>query len=180
GLNLDQKWIKLTDLNRFESPELLVGCSDCISITPSVPQVQIGSAFVYVYGSSAGSTSSCRIFDDCVAPLVDAFFHGYNATVLAYGQEIHGDVQILHSCNGLLLCRKLSTMYGMLYVNNLSITNMFKAILKPDNVKSFHGRLKMAFDPTKSPHYKGNLFRNVGAWSVAIYHSERCFDNGVF
>nr|GEW19667.1 kinesin-like protein KIN-4C [Tanacetum cinerariifolium] len=85
GLNLDQKWIKRTDLNRFESPELLVGCSDCIGITPSVPQVQIGSAFVYVYGSSAGSTSSCRIFDDCVAPLVDALFHGYNATVLAYG-----------------------------------------------------------------------------------------------
>ncbi|GJY28461.1 kinesin-like protein KIN-4C, partial [Tanacetum coccineum] len=74
------------------TPELLVGCSDCISVTPGEPQVQIGShsfTFDYVYGSTAGSTSS-RIFDDCVAPLVDALFHGYNATVLAYGQTGSG------------------------------------------------------------------------------------------
>lgn len=49
--------------------------------------MQIGShafTFDYVYGS-VGLPSS-RIFDDCVAPLVDALFHGYNGTVLAYGQ----------------------------------------------------------------------------------------------
>ncbi|XP_076899568.1 kinesin-like protein KIN-4C isoform X2 [Bidens hawaiensis] len=71
--------------------ELLVGCSDCISVTPGEPQVQIGShsfTFDYVYGST-GSPSS-RIFDDCVEPLVDALFHGYNATVLAYGQTGSG------------------------------------------------------------------------------------------
>ncbi|PWA55123.1 P-loop containing nucleoside triphosphate hydrolases superfamily protein [Artemisia annua] len=73
------------------TPELLVGCSDCISVTPGEPQVQIGAhsfTFDYVYGST-GSTSN-RIFDDCVAPLVDALFHGYNATVLAYGQTGSG------------------------------------------------------------------------------------------
>lgn len=50
-------------------------------------QVQIGThtfTYDYVYGSTALPSSS--VYDDCVAPLVDALFHGYNATVLAYGQ----------------------------------------------------------------------------------------------
>ena len=37
-----------------------------------------------MYGS-AGSPSY-GLYDDCVAPLVEALFQGYNATVLAYGQ----------------------------------------------------------------------------------------------
>jgi Kinesin motor domain len=52
-----------------------------------VMQVQIGThsfTFDHVYGS-AGAPSSA-IFDECVAPLVDGLFQGYNATVLAYGQ----------------------------------------------------------------------------------------------
>nr|GEX62449.1 hypothetical protein [Tanacetum cinerariifolium] len=61
-------------------------------------------------------------------------------------------VEILDSCNGLLLCRTLSGKYP-------SISNMFKVLPKPDNVtpcriNQFFGELKMAFDPTKSPHYK--------------------------
>lgn len=50
-------------------------------------QVQIGThsfTFDHVYGST-GSPSSA-MFDECVAPLVDGLFQGYNATVLAYGQ----------------------------------------------------------------------------------------------
>jgi len=50
-------------------------------------QVQIGShsfTYDYVYGSMGQPSST--IYDDCVAPLVDALFNGYNATVLAYGQ----------------------------------------------------------------------------------------------
>lgn len=52
-------------------------------------KVQIGSyAFTYdhVYGSSGSPYSS--LFEECVLPLVDALFSGYNATVLAYGQVI--------------------------------------------------------------------------------------------
>ncbi|CAN1825909.1 Kinesin-like protein KIN-4C [Linum perenne] len=74
------------------TPELLNGCTDCITLVPGEPQVQIGShsfTYDYVYGSSSGSPSSA-IYDDCVAPLVDALFHGYNATVLAYGQTGSG------------------------------------------------------------------------------------------
>ncbi|OIW16560.1 hypothetical protein TanjilG_17733 [Lupinus angustifolius] len=71
--------------------ELLIGCTDCISVVPGEPQVQIGShSFTYdhVYGSTGLPLSA--IYDDCVFPLVDALFHGYNATVLAYGQTGSG------------------------------------------------------------------------------------------
>ena len=50
--------------------------------------MQVGSryfTFDYVYGGSIGSPSSA-LYEDCVSPLVDALFHGHNATVLAYGQ----------------------------------------------------------------------------------------------
>lgn len=50
-------------------------------------QVQIGThsfTFDHVYGSSG--TPSSAMFEDCIAPLVDGLFQGYNATVLAYGQ----------------------------------------------------------------------------------------------
>lgn len=53
-------------------------------------QIQIGShafTFDHVFGSTGHPSS--RIFDDCVAPIVDALFHGYNGTVLAYGQVWH-------------------------------------------------------------------------------------------
>lgn len=52
-----------------------------------MPQVQIGAhsfTFDHVYGST-GSPSS-DMFEECIAPLVDGLFQGYNATVLAYGQ----------------------------------------------------------------------------------------------
>ncbi|KAM6543174.1 hypothetical protein CsatB_007621 [Cannabis sativa] len=70
--------------------EVLFGCTDCISVVPGEPQVQIGShsfTYDYVYG---GTGSPSTIYEDCVAPLVDALFHGYNATVLAYGQTGSG------------------------------------------------------------------------------------------
>ncbi|XP_047329146.1 kinesin-like protein KIN-4C [Impatiens glandulifera] len=71
--------------------ELLVGSTDCITVLSGEPQVQIGShafTFDYVFGSN-GSPSSC-IFDQCVAPIVDSLFNGYNGTVLAYGQTGSG------------------------------------------------------------------------------------------
>ncbi|KAL8145413.1 kinesin-like protein KIN-4C isoform X2 [Apium graveolens] len=71
--------------------ELAVGCTDCISVPPGEPQVQIGShsfTFDYVFGSSGKHSS--RIYEECVAPLVDALCQGYNGTVLAYGQTGSG------------------------------------------------------------------------------------------
>ncbi|KAM0898604.1 hypothetical protein ACQ4PT_021784 [Festuca glaucescens] len=71
--------------------ELLLGCTDCVTVTPGEPQVQIGPhVFTYdhVYGST-GSPSSL-IFEQCVHPLIDSLFAGYNTTVLAYGQTGSG------------------------------------------------------------------------------------------
>eukprot|EP01018_Ginkgo_biloba_P022483 Gb_12260 [translate_table: standard] len=56
-----------------------------------VDSVQIGThsfTFDHVYGSTASPSSS--IFEQCVIPLVDGLFSGYNATVLAYGQTGSG------------------------------------------------------------------------------------------
>ncbi|VAI16555.1 kinesin-like protein KIN-4A isoform X2 [Triticum dicoccoides] len=71
--------------------EKLQGCKDCVTVVPGKPQVQIGThsfTFDHVYGSSG--TPSTAMFDECVAPLVEGLFQGYNATVLAYGQTGSG------------------------------------------------------------------------------------------
>ncbi|XP_009418517.2 kinesin-like protein KIN-4A isoform X2 [Musa acuminata AAA Group] len=71
--------------------ERLQGCKDCVTVVPGKPQVQIGThsyTFDHVYGSTG--SPSYAMFDECVAPLVDGLFQGYNATVLAYGQTGSG------------------------------------------------------------------------------------------
>ncbi|XP_039049950.1 kinesin-like protein KIN-4A isoform X1 [Hibiscus syriacus] len=71
--------------------EKLQGCKDCVAVTPGKPQVQIGThsfTFDHVYGSTGSPSSS--MFEECIVPLVDGLFQGYNATVLAYGQTGSG------------------------------------------------------------------------------------------
>ncbi|KAM7517044.1 hypothetical protein LguiA_006627 [Lonicera macranthoides] len=71
--------------------ERLQGCKDCVAVAPGKPQVQLGThsfTFDHVYGSSGSPASA--MFGECVAPLVDGLFQGYNATVLAYGQTGSG------------------------------------------------------------------------------------------
>ncbi|PNY10062.1 chromosome-associated kinesin KIF4A-like protein, partial [Trifolium pratense] len=71
--------------------EKLQGCKDCVTVVAGKPQVQIGArsyTFDHVYGSTG--SPSCNMFEECVAPLVDGLFQGYNATVLAYGQTGSG------------------------------------------------------------------------------------------
>ncbi|GER40195.1 kinesin-like protein [Striga asiatica] len=71
--------------------ERLQGCKDCVTIVPGKPQIQIGThsfTFDQVYGSNGSLSTS--MYEDCVAPLVDGLFQGYNATVLAYGQTGSG------------------------------------------------------------------------------------------
>ncbi|CAM6093435.1 unnamed protein product [Calypogeia fissa] len=71
--------------------ERVQGCKDCITVVPGEPQVQLGAhsfTFDHVYGSTGTPLSA--IFDECVAPLVDGLFQGFNATVLAYGQTGSG------------------------------------------------------------------------------------------
>ncbi|VFQ86841.1 unnamed protein product [Cuscuta campestris] len=71
--------------------EKLQGCKDCVTVVNGKPQVAIGShsfTFDHVYGSMGSTPSS--MYEECVAPLVDGLFQGYNATVLAYGQTGSG------------------------------------------------------------------------------------------
>ncbi|KAK3019934.1 hypothetical protein RJ639_004917, partial [Escallonia herrerae] len=71
--------------------ERLQGCKDCVTVVHGKPQVQLGThsfTFDHVYGSTASPAST--MFEECVAPLVDGLFQGYNATVLAYGQTGSG------------------------------------------------------------------------------------------
>ncbi|EXB54181.1 Chromosome-associated kinesin KIF4A [Morus notabilis] len=71
--------------------ERLQGCKECVSVTPGKPQVQIGThsfTFDHVYGS--GGAPSTAMFEECIAPLVEGLFQGYNGTVLAYGQTGSG------------------------------------------------------------------------------------------
>lgn len=88
--------------------------------------MQIGShvfTFDYVFGS--GGYASSRIFDECVAPLVEALFQGYNGTVLAYGQ-----VRCQYFCSFLghflgLICLNFScfyiTLFDLVYVLELNV-----------------------------------------------------------
>lgn len=65
-------------------------------------QVQIGShAFTYDYVYGCTGLPSSAIYDDCVGPLIDALFYGYNATVLAYGQ-----VRLLYFVLFILFCSR--------------------------------------------------------------------------
>ncbi|KAK6938656.1 Kinesin motor domain, partial [Dillenia turbinata] len=71
--------------------ERLQGCKDCVTVVPGKPQVQLGAhsfTFDHVYGSTGSPPSA--MFEECVAPLVEGLFQGYNATVLAYGQTGSG------------------------------------------------------------------------------------------
>uniref|UniRef100_A0A7N0SXI7 Kinesin motor domain-containing protein n=1 Tax=Kalanchoe fedtschenkoi TaxID=63787 RepID=A0A7N0SXI7_KALFE len=71
--------------------EKVQGCKDCVSVVPGKPQIQIGAhsfTFDHVYGSTGSPPSA--IFEECVHPLVDGLFQGYNGTVLAYGQTGSG------------------------------------------------------------------------------------------
>ncbi|KNE56942.1 hypothetical protein AMAG_02709 [Allomyces macrogynus ATCC 38327] len=71
--------------------ETLANCSECISYIPSEPQVIIGSdrsfTFDHVFPPD---TPQRNVYDQCVAPLIDKFLDGFNATILAYGQTGSG------------------------------------------------------------------------------------------
>nr|GFA85431.1 hypothetical protein [Tanacetum cinerariifolium] len=76
-----------------------------------------------------------------------------------------GNYRILQSCNGLLLCCA-RTSSDDIYVYNPSINNnMFKLLPQCDKNLALYlgggGQMRMAFDPTKSPHYKTILHNKL-------------------
>ena len=77
-------------------------------------QVSIGPhsfAYDHVYGGDCGKEADV-LYDECVAPLVEGLFKGYNATVFAYGQTGSGE----HTGLVLQLCQTsydFDTMHGI-------------------------------------------------------------------
>ncbi|KAL6633563.1 hypothetical protein ACP70R_026234 [Stipagrostis hirtigluma subsp. patula] len=121
--------------------ELQDGCTDCVTVTPGEPQVQIGPhifTFDHVYGSTGPPSS--LIFEQCVHPLIDALFSGYNATVLAYGQTGSGKTYTMGtdysgeaSCGGIIpqvmetIFRKVNaTKDGTEFLLRVSFIEIFK------------------------------------------------------
>ncbi|KAJ8450283.1 hypothetical protein Cgig2_004740 [Carnegiea gigantea] len=92
GSSNDKECVKVAvNVRPLITSELLNGCTDCITVVPGEPQVQIGShAFTFDYVFGNGAIPCSRIFDECIVPLIDALFRGYNGTVLAYGQTGSG------------------------------------------------------------------------------------------
>ena len=80
--------------------ELEQGCAECVHVpSPGSSQVMTGPhsfTFDHVYGGDLGQASSL-LYDDCVSPLVDGLFSGYNATVFAYGQTGSGKTYTMGS-----------------------------------------------------------------------------------
>uniref|UniRef100_A0A061QWS8 Kinesin family member 4/7/21/27 n=1 Tax=Tetraselmis sp. GSL018 TaxID=582737 RepID=A0A061QWS8_9CHLO len=69
------------------------GCQNCLHINLKdtvLPEVSVKGysqrsfPFDQVYGEGAAPTAD--LFPECIAPLVEGLFNGFNATVLAYGQ----------------------------------------------------------------------------------------------
>lgn len=75
------------------------GCQEIAHQVGSLPQVSIRDKsfqFDYVFGQRAAQD---QLYTTSVRPLVDAFFEGYNATVLAYGQTGSGKTFTMGSAN---------------------------------------------------------------------------------
>eukprot|EP00803_Ostreobium_quekettii_P004619 evm.model.scf_3423.1 EVM.evm.TU.scf_3423.1 scf_3423:4192-12887(+) len=79
--------------------EIVAGCQACLKVTPGAPQIScLSKSFTFdrVYGS-CGAEDSSMMFNQCVYPLVDGLFKGYNATVFAYGQTGSGKTYTMGS-----------------------------------------------------------------------------------
>ncbi|GJR18345.1 F-box protein-like protein isoform X1 [Tanacetum coccineum] len=81
-----------------------------------------------------------------------------NTTVFDFGENPM-TVKIVQSCNGLLLCCCCLASSKTYYVYNPFIKQSKKLLQRHDKSNLSYlwrryGGLKMAFDPTKSPHYK--------------------------
>ncbi|GJT63048.1 hypothetical protein Tco_1006581 [Tanacetum coccineum] len=107
---------------------------------------------------------------------------------------------VSQSCNGLLLCKNIHTFRECLVYN--PFTNIFKSIQLPPELHQYNyckddTKFKLAFDPTKSCHYKlicviltgdschiPTYSSKTGKWSITgiqfSAYTFRCFEMGVY
>ncbi|XP_004305934.1 PREDICTED: F-box protein At5g07610-like [Fragaria vesca subsp. vesca] len=96
--------------------------------------------------------------------------------------QYHADIKIIQSCNGLFLCRLLySPKQGPPYFIFNPTTNQFSTLIPPatgEGVQPCVISIALAFDPSKSPHYKVVCLRTIDGsidgtiFHIAIYSSE--------
>ncbi|KAI3760939.1 hypothetical protein L1987_51343 [Smallanthus sonchifolius] len=72
------------------------GGRECLDVVPGTAQVLMGShSFIFDHVYGGGGSPSTNMFQECVIPLLDALFQGYNNTVIAYGQILKEEVRDL-------------------------------------------------------------------------------------
>ncbi|CAM9385794.1 unnamed protein product, partial [Choristocarpus tenellus] len=115
--------VRVRPLLSFEKSERLGECVGCI---PGSSQVYVGSEANgknnFTFDFTFPKNCEQRIlYDDCVGSLLEAFFEGFNATILAYGQTGSGKTYTMGSASSLRLSeeeqgiipRVISGMYDM-------------------------------------------------------------------
>ena len=72
--------------------------SECVEKVDGEPQIVVDGrrSFTYDFAFEPSSEQE-EVYEQCVAPLVGAWFEGYNATVLAYGQTGSGKTYTMGS-----------------------------------------------------------------------------------
>ncbi|KAG5177095.1 kif21a protein, partial [Tribonema minus] len=73
---------------------------ECTAVVPGTAQIAVGSqedkrfTFDFAFGTDSPQRA---IYEECVTPLLEAFFEGFNATILAYGQTGSGKTYTMGS-----------------------------------------------------------------------------------
>ncbi|KAL6204049.1 hypothetical protein ACLB2K_021319 [Fragaria x ananassa] len=88
--------------------------------------------------------------------------------------QYHADIKVIQSCNGLFLCRLLYSPNDPPYFIFNPTTNQFSTLIPPatgERVQPCVISIALAFDPSKSPHYKVVCLRTIdGSKDGTIYH----------
>lgn len=60
-----------------------------VYVSPPSTQVSLNGSHSFTYDHVfAPSSTQEELFEQCVQPLIEGCFNGYNATILAYGQTV--------------------------------------------------------------------------------------------
>ncbi|KAH9621896.1 hypothetical protein KSS87_019085 [Heliosperma pusillum] len=159
GSSIDKESVRVAvNIRPLITPELLLGSTHCITLLPGEPQVQIGShAFTFDYVFGNGAFPSGRIFDECVAPLIDGLFKGYNGTVLAYGQTGSGKTYTMgtnYSGDGNssgIIPQVMHTIFSR--VESMKASSEF--LIRVSFIEIFKEEVFDLLDPTPPPVSKG-------------------------
>ncbi|RDD40339.1 Kinesin-like protein KIF27 [Trichoplax sp. H2] len=110
--------------------EKLQGYDECIWSIPNQPQVVIGKnkSFTFDYAFSQ-STTQTELFENCVEPLLQNCFEGYNVTIFAYGQTGSGKTYTIGGANTAgtseeeagIISRAIKRIFEVIQANSIDI-----------------------------------------------------------